>query len=224
MRAVTVAVLIPRIRRWVAAEGDTDFLPDAEVLDYLNEEWPRLYALYAKAYPESFRTEVDVVTDGTPSRPLPADWWETVGVDYQRTGGRYGRLRRLMEAERNRFAQASSSRAFAFRAIKNALFFYPTPPAGQTYRHIYVPTAPVLTLGDSIDGVLGHEKLLELEVAIRILAGKDETDPSTLMTLRVDVKREVEEEAAMRQAEEAVHPVDEYDDDCDEGSFRWSPP
>lgn len=224
MRSVTVAALIVRIRRWVSADGDTAFLPDTEVLDYLNEEWPRVYAIYTKAYPELFRTEVETTTDGTAFRPLPADFFATIGVDYKQSASRYFRLRRLMEAERNRYNGTSSQRSRSFRVIQNSLYFYPTPPTGQVYRHIYLPTAPVLGLGDSIDGILGHEKFLELECAIRIIAAKDEADAGQLVALRDRCLAEVQEEATMRQAEESIYPVDEYDEDYDEGSLRWSPP
>lgn len=225
MRSVTVADLIVRIRRWVSAAGDTAFLPDNEVLDYLNEEWPRVYALYWKAYPELFRTEATVTSTGVAAYNLPADYLETIGVDWQRDARTFCELRRLQEAERNRFNGVTSSPARAYRVLRNQLVLFPAPVTGQVYRHIYIPTAPVLALVDSIDGILGHEKLLELEVALRILAAKDEVDFSQHAKLRDDVKREVEEEAGMRVAEAlaSVAPSD-FDEVDDFSSYRWSPP
>lgn len=225
MRSVTVADIIVRVRRACSAAGDTDFLPDAEVLGYINEEWPDVYALYVKAYPEMFRTEATVTSTGVAAYTLPSDYFETVGVDWQRDARTFCALRRLQEAERNRFSGTTSSPSRAYRVLKNELVLYPTPTTGQVYRHIYIPTAPVLGLLDSIDGVLGHEKMLVYAIAIRVLATKDEVDFSQTVQLFEAAKVRVEEEAAMRVAESitSVPPFD-LDDDADLGGFRWSPP
>jgi hypothetical protein len=224
MRSVSVANIIVRVRRWVSAAGDTVFLPDAEVVDYVNEEYPRIYALYAKAFPELFRTEVDVTSTGVATYPLPADYFETIGVDWKQSATSAFRLRRLMESERNRYSGVTSGPARAYRPLGNTLALFPTPRIGDVYRHIYIPTAPTYTSGDSIDGILGHEKLLELAIALRILAGKDEVDFSQTASLYKECKDDVQEEASMRAAE-AVYPTDEWDEyDRDYGSFRDSPP
>jgi len=222
-RSVSVANLIVSIRRAVSAAGDTQFLPDAEVVDYLNEEYPRIYALYVKAFPEFFRTEVDVTSTGVATYTLPADYFETVGVDWKQSATRTFRLRRLMESERNRYSGVTSGPARAYRVLGNTLALFPTPRNGDVYRHIYVPTAPVLTAVDSIDGILGHEKLLVFAVALRVLATKDEVDFSQTQALYNECKQEVTEEAGMR-AVEAIYPTDEWDEYDDEGSFRWTPP
>lgn len=224
MRSVSVATIIVRVRRWVSAAGDTAFLPDPEVVDYINEEYPRIYALYSKAYPELFRTEVDVTSTGVATYTLPLDYFETIGVDWKQSATSTFRLRRLMESERNRYSGVTSGPARAYRVLGNTLALFPTPRTGDVYRHIYIPTAPIYAGGDNIDGILGHEKLLELAIALRVLAGKDEVDFSQTFTLYAECKKEVEEEAAMRVAE-AVYPTDECDEyDRDYGSFRDSPP
>lgn len=224
MRSVTVANIIVRVRRAVSAAGDTVFLPDPEVVDYINEEYPRIYALYAKAFPEIFRTEVEVTSTGVATYALPADYFETIGVDWKQSASSYFRLRRLMESERNRYSGVTSGPARAFRVLGNTLALFPTPRTGDVYRHIYIPTAPVYTAADSIDGILGHEKLLELAIALRILATKDEVDFGGTEKLYLEVKKDVEEEAGMRTAE-AAYPTDEWDEyDRDYGSFRDSPP
>lgn len=224
MRSVSVANIIVRVRRWVSAAGDTVFLPDAEVVDYINEEYPRIYAMYAKAFPELFRTEVDVTSTGVATYALPADYFETIGVDWKQSSTRTFRLKRLMESERNRYSGVTSGPSRSYRVLGNTLALFPTPRVGDVYRHIYCPTAPTYIVSDSIDGILGHEKLLELAIAIRVIAGKDEADTTQLAQLYAECKAEVMEEAAMRDAE-AVYPTDECDaDDAELGSFRWSPP
>src|SRR5262245_9973458 len=144
MRSVTVADIIVRVRRWVSAAGDTAFLPDPEVVDYINEEWPRVYALYVKAYPELCRPEVTVTSTGVANYTLPDDYFETIGVDWLRDSNTACRLRRLQESERNRYSGVRSSPARAYRVLKNELVLYPTPRTGELYRHIYLPTAPTL--------------------------------------------------------------------------------
>lgn len=195
-RSVTVSTIMTRARRWANLERDTDFVTDAELIEYVDSAWTRLYKLYIAAWPERFQTEATVTTAaGTATYALPAAWFGTIGVDCL-DGGRYSALRALDEHERNDFQGSGSPEGF--RVVGANLVIYPTPASVLTLRHIYVPTATALTATtDTIDGVLGHERLIELDVAIRLLT-KEESDTSAVQAEYNKMRQEVEEEAQMR--------------------------
>jgi len=170
---------------------------DTEVLGYVQQAYKRLHGLYVGAEPDRFRTEATVTTSGSATSNLPADWLSTIGVDYQpATNTRYA-LRRLQEAERNAFNGVTNSQAMAYRVIGTTLALYPTPPSGQTYIHIYIPTTGTLTAGSSIDCRNGHEVFLEMLVARRLLE-KEEAYDGRYEKQIDQIESELVEEAALR--------------------------
>ncbi len=196
-RSVLVSLIMTRARRWADMESDTDFVSDAELLDYVDAAWTRLYSLYVKAWPERFQTTATITTvAGTSTYALPTDWFGTIAVDVL-TGTQYSALRHLQEEERNDF-QTSTGAPVGFRVIGSNVQLFPTPGAVYSLRHTYVPTATAITLSSqSIDGVLGHERMIELDVALRLKA-KEESDGSALFAEYQRMRVEVEEEAQMR--------------------------
>jgi hypothetical protein len=195
-RSVAVSTIMLRARRWANMERDTDFLPDSELLEYVDSAWTRLYKLYAAAWPERFQTEQSITTvAGTATYALPADHLASIGVDSS-DGGRWSAMRPLQEEDRN--AYQDGGQPLGWRVIGANLALYPTPGSAIALRHIYLPTAPALTsTAATIDGVLGHERLIELDVALRLKA-KEEADASALFAEYMRMRAEVEEEAQMR--------------------------
>jgi hypothetical protein len=195
-RSVAVSTIMTRARRWANMERDTDFVTDAELIEYVDSAWTRLYKLYVAAWPERFQSEASVATvNGTAAYALPATWFGTVGVDVSE-GGTYRALRPLQEEERNTYQTAGAP--VGFRVVGDNLVVYPTPSSALALRHIYVPTAtPITSSATTIDGVLGHERLLELDVAIRLKA-KEEANADDLVRQHAELKLEIEEEAQMR--------------------------
>jgi len=148
----------------------------------VNRKSARLYSYYVSAEPDRFRTEA-TITAGTGivvgtinAYALPAAWLSTIGVDYA-SGNDRDPLYRLQEDERNDFV-GETGQSVAFRNLGANIALYPTPVVGQTYIHIYIPTAPVLAAAgiatDTIDCRLGHEDWLEKTVARDLLTMKNE--------------------------------------------------
>lgn len=168
-RSVTVSTIMDSVRERVDDEGAV-LADDTELIRYIDRAWTRLYAKYAAAEPDRFRTTATLSLSGN-TAALPSDWLATIGVDYQENSSTFYPLRRLHEAERHTFnGQATGSRALAYRVIGSNIVLYPTPPAGQTYVLIYLPTATALTAsGDTIDCRNGHDEYLSMLVARRLL-------------------------------------------------------
>jgi hypothetical protein len=150
---------------------------EAEYLKQVNRAHARLYSYYVAAEPDRFRTEETITAAAPPNSAtssLPATWLATIAVDYA-SGSERRPLKRLQEHERNDYIGQTGT-AEAFRALGANMVLYPTPTQGQTYIHVYLPTAPVLVVGTSIDCRIGHEVYLEQWTARALLKMKQEYD------------------------------------------------
>jgi len=167
--------------------------PETEYLRRVNRHYARLHAFYVGMEPDRYRTEATITVSvaDTASYPLPEDWLSTIGIDAV-VGNQRPELVRLHEEERNDYiGQTGQSRAF--RLLGSNVVLYPTPIVGQVYRHIYLPTAPVLLIGASVDCRVGHEAWLEWCVARDLLKAKQEYDgrwDDDIAKLEVELKME----------------------------------
>ena len=175
-RTVTVQEIVDEVQ--ILVEDPSHALAtEAEYVRRINRTNARLYAMYLAAEPDRYRTEATITagTGGTSSYNLPADWYATIGVD-RVSGNTRTELRRLHEEERNDYAGQTGT-SEAFRLLGSTITLYPTPTTGQTYTHIYLPTAPVIaSVADTLDLRVGHEDGLEKMVARTLLQAKREYD------------------------------------------------
>lgn len=152
--------------------------PESEYVRRVNRASARLYSYYVAAEPDRFRAESTITAAAPPNSAtsaLPATWLATLGVDYASGNDRVP-LERLQEEERNDYI-GQVGQASKYRILGTNVVLYPTPTQGQTYTHIWIPTAPVITaVGDTIDCRLGHEEYLEYLVARALLKAKQEYD------------------------------------------------
>lgn len=182
-RSVTVQEIVDEVQILVE---DPSHKLDSETgyIRRINRTNARLYAYYVSAEPDRFRTEATITAAASPNSAtsaLPAAWLTTLGVDYA-SGNDREPLTRLQEDERNDFV-GETGQAVAFRVLGSNIVLYPTPIQGQTYTHIYIPTAPDLTvpiapvltaLTNTIDCRIGHEDWIEKCVARDLLTMKNE--------------------------------------------------
>lgn len=197
-RSVTLATLRTQVRERSDMVGSS-FVSDAEVNRYLSSSYTRLYnELVGKglAYFESTQT---IATDGVDALyPLPADYFGTVGVDYLWATNEYVALIEFQVAERNLFGPGTGSQAEAYRIVGTNIELQPKPPAGQSYRHLYVPAPGVLDDdADTVDGVAGFEELLVLDAAIKCL-NKEESSTTALVQERAILMAQIAEQAELR--------------------------
>ncbi len=191
-REVTVQAIIDAARRRADDFEDEALANDDELLTYVDQAYGKHYDLLVTAEPAYFQTVQTVNTvAGTKTVALPADWYATVHVDILEGGATYDNLDRLQIHER--LCYQEQGRPCRYQLEGAALALYPTPSSVYTIRHTFIPVWAPLTLttlaGDplvvvnrTIDGLLGNEDLIELEVALR-LKEKEEKEGQTMTIL-----------------------------------------
>lgn len=194
-RNVTVQQIVDQVQLLCQDPGHA-LATETQYVGFISDEYTRLYAAYVEAEPDRYRTEATIAgITSTSAYALPADWYATIGVDYV-SGSVRKQLRRLMEVDRNKY-YLSGGDPDAYRVISTNVVLYPTPITGQSFTHIYLPTAPVLSsVSTSIDCRLGHERYLQFCVA-RILLNSENSydgrwDEEIARTL-AELKREANE-------------------------------
>jgi hypothetical protein len=195
-RSVTVQKIVDQVQ--VLTEDPLHALAsEAEYISFIDEEHARLYAMYVQAEPDRYRTEATITgVGGTSAYALPSDWLATIAIDFA-SGSVREPLCRLQEQDRNRYLN-STGQSRAYRVIGTNVVLYPAPLTGQTYTHIYLPTAPTLSaVGTSIDCRLGHDKWLEMCVA-RTLLNKENTYDGRWDDEIAKVEAELQREANYR--------------------------
>jgi hypothetical protein len=174
-RNVTVQKVVDQVQILVQ-DPDHALATEAQYISIVDEEHARLYSYYVAAEPDRYRTEATIngVT-GTSAYALPSDWLATIAVDFV-SGSVREPLHRLQENDRHRYVNATGA-SRAYRVIGTNVVLFPTPLTGQTYTHVYIPTAPTLSAGaTNIDCRLGHDKWLQLCTARTLLNSENSYD------------------------------------------------
>jgi hypothetical protein len=173
-RNVTVQKVVDEVQV-LCQDVSHSLATEAQYISIINDEHARLYAYYVAAEPDRYRTEATITSTGVAAYALPSDWLATIAVDFA-SGSVRTPLMRLQEQDRNLYV-STSGQSRAYRVIGTNVVLYPTPLTGQTYTHIYLPTAPVLSaVGTSIDCRLGHDKWLQMCVARTLLKTEETYD------------------------------------------------
>jgi len=215
-RTFTLAQLRTKVRERADMVNST-FCSDSEINGYINASYTWLYDILVKSglgyYAESTQS---ITASGAATVNLPADYYATLGVDYQAGADRWVELFELMPQERNRYGVGTAGdQALGYRITGTTITFYPTPASGQVYRHIYIP-APTNLSGDSdtVDGVSGWEELIVVDAAIKCLQ-KEESNTVPLERDRERLMARIEEMAENRALNTPRRVVDVYGDAVD---------
>jgi len=142
---------------------------------------------------------------------LPSDYYKTLGVDLVRGGDQSITLERFEWMERNRYDNAIKNGVgvladayMRYLPIGGVLRFKPTPQAGQTILHTYIPSPAKLTAGgDVIDGVSGWEEYLVVDVAAKMLE-KEESDTTPFMIRKEALRSRIEKISSERDFGKSV--------------------
>lgn len=155
---------------------------DPTMIKYVETAYGKYYQLLSDADPAYYQIDTNFQTvAGTKLYPLPTGWFGTMHVG-RLSGVHYVRLSRIAGDEVLDYSLTGQPCYYQVESAQMAL--YPTPDAVYTIRHIYVPTWTKITLAtQTIDGLMGNEELIELELAIR-LKGKEEAEKSDLVAER----------------------------------------
>lgn len=218
MRAFTLAQLRTKVQQRADIETSRHFTP-AEIDGLINTAYAELYEILVQSGRHYFEATQVITTAGTNTVALQANYLATLRVDWIPSTGRRIRLREVQVAELERWP-AIGSFASGYRVVGTNLLLYSTPPAGQTYEHLYVPACPILAVdGDTVDGVGGWEEFLVVDAAIRV-GIKEETDVGVLLQEREQLRARIAQAAEDRQLLSTSRVIDAGDQGPrDEGAW-----
>ncbi len=192
MASVTLASVRTRIRQRTDQEySDSEFVTDAELAQLINTSFNELYGLLVRHSLQRAESVQTVTATGAGSYALNSDFFALLGV-FRVEGNSKIRLPR--HDHRVRPSTGTVGPATTHRLVGMTCVFNPTPTSG-TYEIVYVPVpATVEDDDDILDGVLGWEEYIVVDVAIRVLM-KEESDVSDLQRERDRLYTRIVDEA-----------------------------
>lgn len=182
-RNFLASALVARARNIADTENDEN-ISEAQYKEWLSTAYGEFYGIIAESGMRHFENEDEITSNGTATAALPDDYLATIGVDYETTpGGRRVELDELMAQERNIYSGATNaSPATAYAIVGGNIVFYPTPAAGQTYFHVYIPQPADLSnygVSDTVDVITpdGEQFIIKaIAVEIKIKCDEDPRD------------------------------------------------
>jgi hypothetical protein len=175
MRTITLGELRDRCRQR-ANMVNSDFVTNDEFDAMIDSALAELMELITRCSPDFWESEETITCDGEEhSFSVATDHYKTLAVED--IDGEYD-LKELQFKERH----APPDGAYGYRLINYSLRFYhadhDVPPAGKTFRHVYVPCPPKMTAGSitddtTIDFIAGYEELVICMVAVEALRKED---------------------------------------------------
>lgn len=197
---------------------------------FLDRGYRQLYGELAKPGVGYFDVEATITATGASSYDLPTDHLWTVGIDYiVDAAGHRQPLTELMRQERSLYA-GNLGQAAAYEVTSTKVVLYPTPPAGQSYLHSYIPQpADISSAADETlieMATLDGEEFL-IWTVVFFARDKLEQDTRTAQMEREAARVRVAEDATLRAFQNMRRRViqDDIEDmGFDPGSFRWNRP
>lgn len=180
------------------------FVTDAEVDGLINTEYKRLYGLLVRHGMHVGESTYAITADGSLAYSLPTDYFATLTVWREETGG-WIRLPR--HDHRVRPSDQNVGPAVTYRVVGTNIEFIPTPESGD-YEVKYVPVPGELTADDdTLDGVLGWEEYVVIAVAIE-LKQKEDVNTSSLERRLARLASDIADEAQAAEMTEGITVAD----------------
>jgi hypothetical protein len=198
-RARSAENMIEDVRQRADMVG-SDFVSDAEILEYLNQEIAELHGVIRRAegQPHKRAYEDIAVTSGTSTYPLPATFGELLSVELTMNGQR-ARLHPFMEYERASLEIATLGPT-RYRINGDNVDLLPATSSG-TLRLSYIEAPPRLVLSpgspNTFDGFNGYE-VAAISGATATCLQKEESDPSFYLGQKDRIIRHIQAMAANR--------------------------
>lgn len=175
-----------------ADQVGSQFVTDAEALDYLKLGYQNFYDLVVQSNNTYYVNSVDInLISGQQDYALPADFYKLLGMDLLATVGAPVTLRPFQWNERNRYKYAGlttmAGPVYRYNLLGSKVRFTPIPGTGLI-KVYYTPLAVLPTLLTSNLDTMGFDEFMILSVALKMLA-KEESD-TTLLTAELAAQRE----------------------------------
>ena len=223
MAAITEANLVARVRQRADMESSL-FVSDLEVQTYINSAISELHDILVQTYGQDYYVSSSTFntvagTDSYPinsstSGPNISDFYKLRGIDAKLNGSDYFTLRPFNFNERNLYQNWGTWSLLGltnirYRMVGGNIVFSPKPDGATEVRVWYIPTAQQFdsatpaTSTTTFADINGYAEFVVIDAAIKCLQ-KEESDVSTLIGQKAQMKRRIEEAADNR---DAGHPL-----------------
>jgi len=223
MAAITEANLVARVRQRADMESSL-FVSDLEVQTYINSAISELHDILVQTYGQDYYVSSSTFntvagTDSYPinsstSGPNISDFYKLRGIDAKLNGSDYFTLRPFNFNERNLYQNWGTWSLLGltnirYRMVGGNIVFSPKPDGATEVRVWYIPTAQQFdsatpaTSTTTFADINGYAEFVVIDAAIKCLQ-KEESDVSTLIGQKTQMKRRIEEAADNR---DAGHPL-----------------
>lgn len=235
MQLVDQATLIAKCRVEADMEG-SEFISDAQIGDWLNDEQRTLQNLLLKHRGQGFyarRTSPPLnVVSGAPEVRLPADFYQLLSARIRPVGETTGAQDRLLEqCDVSQFVSLGGGGSgppthYCHRSMfatdedtvpSEIIELFPTPNLNALLVVDYVPAFRIVTSGAvQYNGINGFEMFMVYRVAARMLH-KEQSDPSFLLGMASRVEDDIKSLAPRRDRQMATM-INVYSEDS---SWWW---
>ena len=240
MAAITEAKLVARVRQRADMESSL-FVSDLEVQTYINAAISELHDILVQTYGQDYYVSSSTFntvagTDSYPinsstSGPNISDFYKLRGIDAKLNGSDYFTLRPFNFNERNLYQNWGTWSLLGltnirYRMVGGNIVFSPKPAGATEVRVWYIPTAQQFdsatpaTSTTTFADINGYAEFVVIDAAIKCLQ-KEESDVSTLIGQKAQMKRRIEEAADNRDAGHPLSVSDIYVAN-DEFMFTWT--
>lgn len=200
MATVSLSTLRTRIKQRTDNEHTgSEFVTDEELTGLINASYADLYGELVVSGLHTAESVYTITATGATSYALPADFYSLLGV-FRSENGRKFRLGR--HSVRHRVGTAATGNGSSYRVVGSTVELSPTPSSG-TYEVLYIPQpAQLAAADDTLDGMLGWEEYVVVDVAIKVL-DKGEDDSQHLRMERERILSRIQQQAAAVEATES---------------------
>jgi hypothetical protein len=206
--------------------NNSQFVSDAELVNYINNSIAELHDLLVASYGDDYNiTTYSFTTAGDNNTyALPADAYKIRGVDCNISGNEYISLRPFNFNERNAKDDATWSFLTAptlrYRLLGDNIVFSPKPSGVYSIRLWYTPVATKLSADtDVLKDLNQFSEYVIVDAAIKMMQ-KEESDVSVLMAQKMDLRKRIENMAQNRDSGQPESISDIYAENTDWWFFR----
>jgi len=180
MATFNVNDLVTRVRR-KADMANTNFVSDAEIIEYINEAYNKYYNNLVTSYENYFVTSVAIpMVVGTEDYSLPVDLFKVSVFIFNDASDNRFVLRPFNLIDSNRKKNNITSVVTNYILFGDTVKFVPQPKsASDTVTLYYVPQPTALAAGSTVSLLAGGDEYLVLDAAVSCLM-KEESDYSGL--------------------------------------------
>lgn len=190
---------------------NSQFVSDAELLDFINASYAELYDLIVQTYEDYFITSLEFSLTASDSgiRALPSDFYKLKGIDYK-LGGNFTTLYPFDWNTRN-LRQRAINRLYAgdydlsYRLLGSNIHLEPSDNATGDFKLWYIPAYTALSADtDVIDTVITRgnwEEYIVIDAAIKMLA-KEESSTAHLERAKAALLKRLESVAGDRDVDQ----------------------